>query len=147
MNSVYSPSPLSGEQEMKILSFSSWLDLSGPALLQEPTQSHRNKTKDAPHTLNRLPWWLSGKEPVCQCWSTRFNLWVGKSPWRRKWQPTPVFLPGEFHGQKSLVCYSPWGRKEPDATERLTLSLQPTPRVPHTVPLPRPSISEFSSLC
>ena len=104
MNSVYSPSPLSGEQEMKILSFSSWLDLSGPALLQEPTQSHRNKTKDAPHTLNRLPWWLSGKEPVCQCWSTRFNLWVGKSPWRRKWQPTPVFWPGESHGQGS---YSP----------------------------------------
>ena len=37
--------------------------------------------------------------------------------WRRKWQPTPVFLPGEFHGQRSLACYSLWGRKEPDMTE------------------------------
>ena len=36
---------------------------------------------------------------------------VGKIPWRRKWQPTPVFLPGKFHGQRSLVGYSPWGRK------------------------------------
>ena len=40
--------------------------------------------------------------------------------WRRKWQPTPVFLPGESHGQRSLVGYSPWGRKESDTTERLT---------------------------
>ena len=36
----------------------------------------------------------------------------GKIPWRRKWQPTPVFLPGESHGQRNLVGYSPWGRKE-----------------------------------
>ena len=41
-----------------------------------------------------------------------FDLWVGKIPWRRKWQPTPVFLPGEFHGQRSLVGYSPWGPEE-----------------------------------
>ena len=40
----------------------------------------------------------------------------GKSPWRRAWQPTPVFLPGEFHGQRSLVGYSPWGHKELDTT-------------------------------
>ena len=39
--------------------------------------------------------------------------------WRRKWQPTPVFLPGEFHGQRSLVGYSPWGRKESDTTKQL----------------------------
>ena len=43
--------------------------------------------------------------------------------WRRKWQPTPVFLPGKFHGQRSLVGYSPWGRKESHTTEQLTLSL------------------------
>ena len=43
--------------------------------------------------------------------------------WRRKWQPTPVFLPGESHGQRSLAGYSPWGHKESDTTERLTLSL------------------------
>ena len=46
-----------------------------------------------------------------------------KIPWRRKWQPTLVFWPGEFHGQRSLVGSSPWGRKESDTTERLTLSL------------------------
>ena len=38
----------------------------------------------------------------------RFNPWVGKVPWRRKWLPTPVLFPGEFHGQRSLVSYSPW---------------------------------------
>ena len=41
-------------------------------------------------------------------------------PWRRKWQPTPVFLPGESHGQRSLEGYGPWGRKEPDTAEWLT---------------------------
>ena len=45
---------------------------------------------------------------------TGFDPWVGKIPWRRKWQPTPVLLPGKFHGRKSLVGYSPWGRKEQD---------------------------------
>ena len=43
--------------------------------------------------------------------------WVRKIPWRRTWQSTPVFLPGEFHGQRSLVGYSPWGPKESDMTE------------------------------
>ena len=46
-----------------------------------------------------------------------FNPWVGKISWRRKWQPTPVFLPGKSHGWRSLVGYSPWGRKELDTTE------------------------------
>ena len=44
---------------------------------------------------------------------------LGRPPWRRKWQPTPVLLPGESHGGRSLVGYSPWGRKESDPTERL----------------------------
>ena len=47
-----------------------------------------------------------------------FDPWVGKIPWRRAWQFTPVFLPGESHGQKSLVGYSPWGRRESDRTEK-----------------------------
>ena len=59
-----------------------------------------------------------GKEPACQCRRRRFDPWVGKTPWRRKWQPTPVFLPGEFHGQSSLAGYSPRGHKELDMTER-----------------------------
>ena len=61
-----------------------------------------------------------GKEPACQCRSCRrlrFNPWVGKIPWRRSWQPTPAFLPGESHGHKSLVGYSPQGRKALDTTE------------------------------
>ena len=46
--------------------------------------------------------------------------WIRKIPWRREWLPTPVFLPGEFHGQRSLAGYSPWGHKESDMTEQLT---------------------------
>ena len=46
----------------------------------------------------------------------RFDLWVGKVPWRRAWQPTPVFLPGASHGQRSLVGYRPRGHKESDRT-------------------------------
>ena len=49
-----------------------------------------------------------------------FDPWVRKISWSRKWQPTPVFLLGEFLGQMSLVGYSPWGHKELDSTERLT---------------------------
>ena len=60
---------------------------------------------------------LSGKEPTCQCKRCGFDLWVGKIPWRRKWQYTPVFLPGKSHGQRSLEDYSPWGHKELDTSE------------------------------
>ena len=48
---------------------------------------------------------------------TWFNPWVRKISWRRKWRPTPVFLPEKSHGQRSLVGYSPWGHKELDRTE------------------------------
>ena len=60
------------------------------------------------------------KESTCQCRSCkrcRFDPWVGKIPWRRKWQPTPVFLPGKSHRQRSLADYSLWGCKELDMTE------------------------------
>ena len=61
---------------------------------------------------------------IClQCGRPRFDPWVGKIPWRRKWQSTPGFLPGESQGQRSLVGYSPQGRKELDTTERLHLHL------------------------
>ena len=58
-----------------------------------------------------------GKELTCQCRRHkrhRFDPWVGEIPWRRAWQPTPVLLPGEFHGQKSLAGYGPKGYKESD---------------------------------
>ena len=54
---------------------------------------------------------------------TRFDPWVGKIPWKRQWQPTPVLLPRKSHGWRSLVGYSPWGREQSDTTERLWLSL------------------------
>ena len=63
---------------------------------------------------------FSGQESASQCRRPRrpgFSPWVGKIPWRRKWQATPVFLPGESHGQRSLEGWSPWGGKESDRTE------------------------------
>ena len=65
------------------------------------------------YKFNVLPWWLR----YLQCRRARFDPWVRKIPWRREWILTPVFLPGEFHGQRSLVSYSPWGCKEFDTTE------------------------------
>ena len=65
----------------------------------------------APWFIWGLPWWLSGKEPACQCRRLRFDPWDGRIPWKREWQPTPVFLPGKSHGQRSLAGYSPCGHK------------------------------------
>ena len=67
----------------------------------------------------RLLWCSSGWEPAFQSRDQRFNPWVGNISWRRKWQPTPIFLPGRSHGQRSLVGYSPWGCKESDMPEQL----------------------------
>ena len=52
------------------------------------------------------------KEFCLQCRRHRFDLWVGKIPWRKAWQPIPVFFPGESHGQRNLMGYSPWGHRE-----------------------------------
>ena len=51
---------------------------------------------------------VSGKESACQCRRHKFDPWVGKIPWSRKWLPSPVPLPGKSRGQKSLVDYTPW---------------------------------------
>jgi len=64
----------------------------------------------AARSFSGFPGGASGKEPACQCRRHKihgFNYWVRKIPWRTAWQPTPVFLPGESHGQRSLVGYSP----------------------------------------
>ena len=69
-----------------------------------------------------IPRWLSGKESACQCRRLRrhrFDHWVGKIPWRRKWLPSPVFFLRKSHGQTSLAGYSPWDHKEPDTTEHV----------------------------
>ena len=65
----------------------------------------------------RLPRWLSDKESACQCRRRRVNTWARKILRKRKWQSSPVFLPGESHGQRSLAGYSPWDHKESDTTE------------------------------
>ena len=92
-----------------------------------PTQvcsGHTHLAKEALwrnlHPLLGFPGGASGKEPTCQCRRhERFWLdpWVRKMPWRRRWQPTPVFLPGKSPGRRSLVGYRPWGCKESDMTE------------------------------
>ena len=64
-----------------------------------------------------FPGGVSGKEPTCQYRRYKrcgFDPWVGKIPWRRAWQPPPVFVPGKSHG---LAGYSPWGHKESDTTK------------------------------
>ena len=67
-----------------------------------------------------LPSWLSQERNHLQCRRYKipgFSPWVGKTPWRKKRQPTPVFLPGKSHWQRNLAGYSPWGCKESDSTE------------------------------
>jgi len=62
------------------------------------------------HAINiYYPNFPGGKESACQCRRHRFAPWVEKIPWRRKWQPTPAFLPGKSHGPRRLVSYSPLG--------------------------------------
>ena len=56
------------------------------------------------------------KRVYLQCRRPGLDPWVGKFPWRKEWLPTPVFLPGEFHGQRNLAGYSPWGHKELNPT-------------------------------
>ena len=72
----------------------------------------------------RFTIWATREISIClqylQCGGPGFDPWVRKIPWRRKWQPTPVFLPGESHEWRSLVGYSPWGCKESDTTEWTT---------------------------
>ena len=67
-----------------------------------------------------FPKWYSGKESACSARDARDWCSIsgsGRSPWKRAWQPTPVFLPGKFHRQRSLAGCSPWGLKELDTTE------------------------------
>ena len=60
------------------------------------------------------------KSKVSTC-NAGFDPWFGKIPWIKEWQPTPAFLPGESHGQRKLAGYTPWGDKESDTTEQLSM--------------------------
>ena len=64
-----------------------------------------------------FPGWLTGKEYACQCRRHEFDPWVRKIFWRRKWQSTPIFLPGKSQGQRNLVGYSLLGHEELNMTE------------------------------
>ena len=118
------------------------LSASGPSLCPQPTSQRADPSREEKrvgcgvsvqmtHVLHSRWWnWNSLITPVGfprgsdgkECKRPRFDPWVRKIPWRRAWQPTLVFLPGESHGQRSLAGYSPWGRKELDTAEQLTHS-------------------------
>ena len=76
-----------------------------------------------------FPGGSDGKSVCLLCGRPHFNPWVGKIPWRRKWQPTPVFLPGKFHGRRSLIGYNRWGCKESVTTERLHFHFHQVPQL------------------
>ena len=87
--------------------------------VQPPKVQERFIVRNTPEELLR---WFSGKE--CRRRERHwFHPWVGKIPWRSKWLLAPEFLPGKFHGQKSLADCSPQSPKESDTTERLNTYL------------------------
>ena len=71
------------------------------------------------YIFSGIPLWLRGWRLCLQCRRPEFDPWVRKIPWRRKWHPTPVFLPGKSHEWRSLAGYSPQGRKESVTSEWL----------------------------
>ena len=91
--------------------------------------SHLSSPLIGDTVIMSFPGGSSDKESTCQCRRLRrhwFDPWVGNIPWRRKWQPIPVFQPEKFHGQRSLAGYSPQGHKESDMTERLSTAQHST---------------------
>ena len=88
-------------------------------------QNTGNTLKEVPiqfikitHIIFAFTMWLRQQSICVQCRRPGFDPWDEKIPWRSKWQSTPVLLPGKSHGRRSLVGYSPWGRKEWDTAER-----------------------------
>ena len=79
--------------------------------------------------ISWIPRWLSGKESICQCRRHEFNPWAWKIPWRKRWQPIIVLLPGKSQWQRSLVGYSPWGCKESDWAQTHALGLEEKQRL------------------
>ena len=114
-------SPSSHRAAHKLITLGKLLNLSGLGLYKYKTQI----IKRTYNTLSKLGYFGSsdGNESACNAGDLGLIPAVGKIPWRREQLPTPVFWPGEFHGQRSLVGYSPWSHKELDTAERLSLSL------------------------
>ena len=90
--------------------------------------------------LSNVVLWLSWRRTCLQCGRPGFDPWVGKIPWRRERLPTPVFWPGEFHG-----LYTPWGPKEWDMTERLSVSNVVIPLLKSVQPISKEI--HISSVC
>ena len=87
-----------------------------PVFLPREYHGQRSRWATVHGVTKSQPWlkWLrtyNGKKPACQRRRHMFDSWVRKIPWSRKWQPTPVFVPGKLHGERSLLGYSPWGCK------------------------------------
>ena len=108
------------------------------ALLRSDPSSRtqcRARRKRSAVALPWATWWLRWQRIHLQCRRHGLDPWVEKISWRRKWQPSPVFLPGDSHRQRSLAGYSPRGRKESDTTEQLstssTLQKLPSPSTQH----------------
>ena len=92
----------------------SWWWTGKPGMLQPMVSQrvgHNWATELNWSCIQSLPWWLRSKEFACQCRRHNFNPWVKKIPWRRKWQPTPAFLPGKSYSHSCLVGCSPWGHE------------------------------------
>ena len=104
--------PTDGSKENQIL------DLGCYKLNSAPSNAHIKKYMG-------LPWWLRWQWICLQCSRPRLNPWVRKIPWRREGLSTPVSFPGELHGQRNLEGFSPWGHKQSDTTEWLTLFFFP----------------------
>ena len=93
------------------LTFSDLLDLSLHVSIPKMLSLITQQKLGLPKLQRGVPRWLSGKESACRCRRHEFDPWSRKISWRRKWQSTPVFLPGKSHGQRKLVGYSPSGYK------------------------------------
>ena len=96
--------------------------LEGSGLTHRRTEFEPPSTKNSLHAVPSHVLVAQVVKSPPECGRPGFNPWIRKVPWRRKWQPTPIFSPGQFHGQRSLAGYSPWCHKELDTTEQLTLS-------------------------
>ena len=103
---------------------SSWPRSSVPMLLSTSPNSYSSLTAQLKYEFfcETFPVWLR----IClQCRRCTFNPWIWKIPWRREWQPTPVFLPRESHGQRRVVGYSPWGHKRVRHNSTCWVSIKP----------------------
>ena len=98
-----------------------WSGLPCPPLGNLPTQGLNPGLPHCRSILYHLSHQGRAHLPVQTTMRNGLDPWVRTLPWRRAWQPTPAFWPGESHGQKSLAGYSPWGCRELDTTERLSL--------------------------